>query len=121
VPRIVLDLDVASLSYKGRLPAPLAARLAMGRMLVQMLGMFAQFERDTIIDRVIAGMERKAAAGKWKGGRRPFCYQVDPATSTLIPCQHEAAVVRLTRPLSCASSSRCTRGTGSAPAASPAL
>ncbi len=28
MPRIVLDTDVASLSYKGRLPAPLAARLA---------------------------------------------------------------------------------------------
>jgi len=27
VPRIVLDTDVASLSYKGRLPASLAARL----------------------------------------------------------------------------------------------
>jgi site-specific DNA recombinase len=60
-----------------------------------MLGMFAQFERDTIIDRVIAGMERKAAAGTWKGGRRPFGYHVDAATSTLIPDQHEAAVVRL--------------------------
>jgi toxin FitB len=28
VPRIVLDTDVASLSYKGRLPEQLAARLA---------------------------------------------------------------------------------------------
>jgi predicted nucleic acid-binding protein len=28
MPRIVLDTDVASLSYKGRLSAPLAARLA---------------------------------------------------------------------------------------------
>jgi hypothetical protein len=28
VPRIVLDTDVASLSDKGRLPGPLAARLA---------------------------------------------------------------------------------------------
>jgi site-specific DNA recombinase len=65
----------------------------MGRMLAQMLGMFAQFERDTIIDRVIAGMERKAPAGKWKGGRRPFGYQVDPAASTLIPDEGEAAVV----------------------------
>jgi site-specific DNA recombinase len=67
----------------------------MGRMLVQMLGMFAQFERDTIIDRVIAGVERKAAAGKWKGGRRPFGYRVDPATSILVPDVGEAAVVRL--------------------------
>jgi site-specific DNA recombinase len=64
-------------------------------MLVQMLGMFAQFERDTIIDRVIAGMERKAASGKWKGGRRPFGYRADAATSSLVPDPGEAAVVKL--------------------------
>jgi site-specific DNA recombinase len=67
----------------------------MGRMLVQMLGMFAQFERDTIIDRVIAGMERKAAKGKWKGGRRPFGYLVDKDTHTLLIHEHEAVVIRL--------------------------
>lgn len=49
----------------------------------QMLGMFAQFERDTIIDRVIGGMERKAAKGLWKGGRRPFGYTVNPDTHRL--------------------------------------
>ena len=64
---------------------PFDTATAMGRMLVQMLGMFDQFERDTITDRVIAGMERKAAAGKWKGGRRPFGYLVNSATSTLGP------------------------------------
>jgi hypothetical protein len=32
---------------------PFDTSTPMGRMLVQMLGMFAQFERDTIIDRVI--------------------------------------------------------------------
>ena len=88
------DLDHASVGFRSA-TEPFDTATAMGRMLVQMLGMFAQFERDTIIDRVIAGMERKAAAGKWKGGRRPFGYQPDPATSTLIPDQNEAAVVRL--------------------------
>jgi site-specific DNA recombinase len=88
------DLDHAGVVFRSA-TEPFDTASAMGRMLVQMLGMFAQFERDTIIDRVIAGMERKAAAGKWKGGRRPFGYQVDPVTSTLIPDQGEAAVVRL--------------------------
>jgi site-specific DNA recombinase len=88
------NLDRAGVVFRSA-TEPFDTATAMGRMLLQMLGMFAQFERDTIIDRVIAGMERKAAAGKWKGGRRPFGYQVNPAASTLIPCQHEAAVVRL--------------------------
>jgi site-specific DNA recombinase len=88
------DLDRTGVVFRSA-TEPFDTATAMGRMLVQMLGMFAQFERDTIIDRVIAGMERKAAGGKWKGGRRPFGYQVNPAASTLIPDQHEAAVVRL--------------------------
>ena len=70
------DLDHAGVAFRSA-TEPFDTATAMGRMLVQMLGMFAQFERDTIIDLVIAGMERKAAAGKWKGGRRPFGYQVD--------------------------------------------
>ena len=73
---------------------PFDTSTAMGRMLVQMLGMFAQFERDTIIDRVIGGMERKAAKGLWKGGRRPFGYTVDQAEHKLVPHKHEAPVVR---------------------------
>ena len=88
------DLDQAGVVFRSA-TEPFDTATAMGRMLVQMLGMFAQFERDTIIDRVIAGMERKAAAGKWKGGRRPFGYQADPATSSLVPDPAEAAVVRL--------------------------
>ncbi len=88
------DLNRAGVVFRSA-TEPFDTATAIGRMLVQMLGMFAQFERDTIIDRAIAGMERKAAAGKWKGGRRPFGYQVNPATRTLIPHPDEAPLVRL--------------------------
>jgi site-specific DNA recombinase len=88
------DLDRAGVAFRSA-TEPFDTGTAMGRMLAQMLGMFAQFERDTIIDRVIAGMERKAAAGKWKGGRRPFGYQVDAAAQALVPDLPEAPVVRL--------------------------
>jgi len=74
------DLDQAGVVFRSA-TEPFDTATAMGRMLVQMLGMFAQFEQDTIIDRVIAGMERKAAAGKWKGGRRPFGYRPDKAAA----------------------------------------
>ncbi|WP_280448460.1 recombinase family protein [Nocardia brasiliensis] len=74
---------------------PFDTSTPMGRMLVQMLGMFAQFERDTIIDRVISGMERKAAKGLWKGGRRPYGYTVNQPAHTLVPHAHESTVVRL--------------------------
>jgi site-specific DNA recombinase len=41
-----------------------------GRMMVQTLGVFAEFERATPVDRVIAEMERKAARGEWRGRAR---------------------------------------------------
>ena len=88
------DLDRAGVVFRSA-TEPFDTATAMGRMLVQMLGMFAQFERDTIIDRVIAGMERKAASGKWKGGRRPFGYQVDTAAQALAPDPAETTVIRL--------------------------
>jgi site-specific DNA recombinase len=63
-------------------------------MMVQMLGVFAEFERATMVDRVIAGMERKAARGGWLGGPNPYGYRYNPATSMLEPDEAEAATVR---------------------------
>jgi len=61
--------------------------------MVQMLGVFAEFERATIIDRVIAGMERKAARGEWCGGQRPFGYLIDKTTNTLVVKEDEVALI----------------------------
>ncbi len=88
------DLDKAWVGFRSA-TEPFDTATAMGRMLVQMLGMFAQFERDTIIDRVIAGMERKAATGKWKGGRRPFGYHANTTAQALVPDLAEAIIVRV--------------------------
>ena len=88
------ELDQCGVVFRSA-TEPFDTSTPMGRMLVQMLGMFAQFERDTIIDRVIGGMERKAAKGLWKGGRRPFGYTVNPDTHRLEPLDAEAAIVRL--------------------------
>jgi site-specific DNA recombinase len=63
-------------------------------MLVQMLGVFAEFERETIIDRVISGMERKAAKGLWTGGARPFGYRIDRDADRLALDPVEAGTVR---------------------------
>lgn len=62
-------------------------------MFVQMLGVFAEFERATIIDRVIAGMERKAATGAWTQGGRPFGYELDRESGFLRVREEEAALV----------------------------
>jgi site-specific DNA recombinase len=64
----------------------------MGRMFLQLLGMFAEFERSTIIDRVINGLTAKAGKGKWTGGTRPYGYLVDQ--DRLSPHPQEAPVLR---------------------------
>jgi site-specific DNA recombinase len=62
-------------------------------MMVQMLGVFAEFERATIIERVIGGMERKAARGGWNGGGVPWGYRFDRETGFLETNPDEAVLV----------------------------
>ena len=62
-------------------------------MMVQMLGVFAEFERATIIDRVIAGMERKTAKGGWCGDALPYGYNVDKDSDFLTVNEHQAPLV----------------------------
>ncbi len=48
-----------------------------GRMMLQMLGVFAEFEHATIVDRITAGIERRAREGRWYSGRPPFGYTLN--------------------------------------------
>jgi site-specific DNA recombinase len=87
------DLADADIVFRSA-TEPFDTSTPVGRMLVQMLGVFAEFERETIIDRVINGMERKAAKGLWTGSARPLGYHVDRASDNLVPDPAEAATVR---------------------------
>jgi len=90
--QLLEDLDEAGVAFRSA-TEPFDTTTAAGRMMVQMLAVFAEFERATIVDRVIAGMERKAARGGWCGGSRPFGYDVDPQTGYLTPAPTEAPLV----------------------------
>jgi site-specific DNA recombinase len=65
-----------------------------GRMMLQTLGVFAEFEHATIVDRVTAGLERRVREGKWMSGRHPYGYKRDKETKALLPCPVRAPVVR---------------------------
>jgi site-specific DNA recombinase len=56
---------------------------AAGRMMLQMLGVFAEFEHATIVDRVSAGIERRAKEGRWATGRLPFGYRRNEAKDVI--------------------------------------
>ncbi|MEX2586668.1 MAG: recombinase family protein [Actinomycetota bacterium] len=71
--QILEELDQSGVAFRSA-TEPFDTSSAAGRMMVQMLGVFAEFERATIIDRVIAGMERKAARGEWCVGAPPYGY-----------------------------------------------
>ena len=66
---------------------------AAGRMMLQMLGVFAEFEHATIVDRVSAGIERRAKEGKWATGRLPFGYRRDEHKD-VIPDERTAPTVK---------------------------
>ncbi len=91
--QILDQLDKAGVLFRSA-TEPFDTASSAGRMMVQMLGVFAEFERATIVERVIAGMERKAARGEWTGGALPFGYRLDDERRHLEPDPAEAAVVR---------------------------
>jgi site-specific DNA recombinase len=67
---------------------------AAGRMMLQMLAVFAEFEHATIVDRISAGIERRAKEGRWFGGRPPFGYLFSSEERVLVPDPVKAPVVR---------------------------
>jgi site-specific DNA recombinase len=87
------ELDQLKVVLKS-MTEPFDTGSAAGRMMLQMLGVFAEFEHATIVDRVTAGLERRAREGKWMSGRTPYGYSRDPETKLLIPDPVKAPVVR---------------------------
>jgi site-specific DNA recombinase len=90
--QILEDLDGAGVAFRSA-TEPFDATTPAGRMMVQMLAVFAEFERATIIDGVIAGMERKAARGAWTAGSYPCGYRAEKETGCLLPVPAEAPLV----------------------------
>lgn len=63
-----------------------------GRAMLGILAVFAQLERDTIIERSKLGKERRAKEGKWRGGPVPLGY--DYAKGGLKINEYEASIIR---------------------------
>ena len=82
--QILARLDERKVLFRSA-TEPFDTSCSAGRMMVQILGVFAEFERASIVERMIAGMERKAARGEWTGGSVPFGYRLDPERRYLAP------------------------------------
>ena len=64
------ELDKLSVVLKSA-TEPFDTGQPAGRMMLQMLAVFAEFEHATIVDRITAGIERRAKQGHWPNGRVP--------------------------------------------------
>ncbi len=100
--QIVDELDQAGVIFRSA-TEPFDTGTPAGRMMVQMLGVFAEFERALIVERILAGLERKAARGGWCGGRRPYGLDIaadrdhlerNPTEAPLIPVMFDLYVNR---------------------------
>ena len=65
-----------------------------GTLMLNMLGSFAQFEREMTGQRVKENMLERAKTGKWSGGQTPFGYQLNRETKQLEIEPVEAEAVR---------------------------
>lgn len=64
-----------------------------GKMMLQMLGVFAEVERDNISDATMNGRLEKARQGKWNGGFAPYGYILKDGKLEIV--EEEAKIVRL--------------------------
>lgn len=66
----------------------------MGMLVLNILGSFAQFEREMIAERVRENMHQRARSGLWSGGKPPFGYAINEETKRLEAVAGEADTVR---------------------------
>ncbi len=86
------ELDRAGVALRSA-TEPFDTGAAAGRMMLQMLAVFAEFEHATIVDRITAGIERRAKESRWASGRVAFGYRRDEQ-KLVVPDDREAAVVQ---------------------------
>src|SRR5882672_4472380 len=67
---------------------------SMGRLTLNMLLSFAQFEREMVSDRTRDKMHAARRRGKWTGGMVPLGYEVAPEGGKLLVNKEEAEQVR---------------------------
>jgi site-specific DNA recombinase len=91
--KVLEQLDAGGVAFRSA-SEPFDTSTAAGRMMMQMLGVFAEFEREMIVERTRMGLARKAARGEWTGGTPPIGYRYDAEAQTLIPVPMQAALVQ---------------------------
>ena len=65
-----------------------------GKAMIGILSVFAQLERETILERTRIGIQKRAEDGLWRGGGKiPFPYHYDKEKGILVPNPEEVAIL----------------------------
>ena len=57
-----------------------------GKAMIGILSVFAQLERETILERTRIGIQKRAESGLWRGGGKiPYAYDYDSTLGILVP------------------------------------
>lgn len=68
---------------------------ALGRMFITLVASFAQFERETLGERVTVNMVQMVQEGKWPGGTTPYGYMYDPESKVFTINPDHAPIVKM--------------------------
>ncbi len=65
-----------------------------GKAMIGVLSVFAQLERETILERTRIGIRKRAESGLWRGGGKiPFPYTYDKEKGILIPVPEQVEIL----------------------------
>jgi site-specific DNA recombinase len=87
------EFERHNVSFKSA-TEPFDTASPLGKAMLGILAVFAQLERDTIVDRLTTGLRQRVKAGKWPGGRVPFGYTYNHTTGKLDIHPLQADLVR---------------------------
>ncbi|MNH86359.1 DNA-invertase hin [compost metagenome] len=73
---------------------PFDTSTPFGKAMLGVLAVFAQLDRDMIIERTTTGRRQKTSQGNWYGGRIPFGYDYDLVSKMLLINAEESRIVR---------------------------
>tara|TARA_B100000678_G_scaffold291620_1_gene309905 strand:- start:3518 stop:5122 length:1605 start_codon:yes stop_codon:yes gene_type:complete len=93
--RLVDDFDRSGCSFVS-VTQSFNTSTSMGRLTLNVLLSFAQFEREVTAERIRDKLAASKRKGMWMGGLEPFGYRrhPDPKTQSLVIDDNEAAIVR---------------------------
>lgn len=73
---------------------PFETTTPFGKAMIGILAVFAQLERDMIVERTTTGRRQRIRQGKWYGGREPLGYYWDKEKEQLIIIPDEAMLIK---------------------------